>query len=205
MIERCRRLCGGLDACFINSNKYIECISDILINKAFGTTEILEQLIRECNDKKLSAFLREALRGPYELINWIKYLQIARDLKLTSQTVKDPGEERRKEMRYPLPRTLQRYISLIIDADGKMLEGIITNMSQGGIQFITPEPLKSGTLYNIKISSTRAAKRELFLKIKLIYCQKGNNNFISGAQVLEMADELSFNFFKNVIDLIQTI
>lgn len=76
MIERCRRLCGGLDACFINSNKYIECISDILINKAFGTTEILEQLIRECNDKKLSAFLREALRGPYELINWIKYLQV---------------------------------------------------------------------------------------------------------------------------------
>lgn len=202
MIERCHRICGGLDDCFINNKKQIDCISDILINKAFGTSEIIEQLIKKYQDEELSLMLREALRGPYEIINWVKYLQIARDLKFSPEPLRQSLNERRREIRYPLPETIQKYIDLSIDAHGRMLAGIITNLSQQGLQFITTEPVKPGMIYDLKLSSTRATGKDLFLKIKTVYCNRNEDKFISGAFIVEMPDDLSFNFFKNVLDLL---
>ncbi len=202
MIERCTRICGSLDDCFINNKKQIECISDILINKAFGTSTILEQLIKGCQDEGLSLMLREALRGPYEIINWIKYLQIARDLKFSPEPLRYSPDERRREMRYPLPEAIQKYIDLTIDVEGRMLGGTITNLSQQGLQFMTTEPLRPGMIYDLKLSSTRSTGKDLFLKIKTVYCNRNEDKFISGAFIVEMPDELSFNFFKNVLDLL---
>lgn len=50
-----------------------------------------------------------------------------------------------------------------------MIDGVITNMSQQGLQLTTEEALMSGKIYNLRISSTRTPGRELFLKIRLVY------------------------------------
>ncbi|MCX7794065.1 MAG: PilZ domain-containing protein [Thermodesulfovibrionales bacterium] len=205
MIDRCLRICGGFDSCFIQTKKHIECLSDILINKAFGTSEILEQILKECNEPRMVSLLQEALRSTYEIMNWVKYLQIASDLKFTSEISKVSSNEKRRHLRYPVPEVIRRYINLTIDAEGKMIEGIITNISQQGLQFIIKEPLKPGKIYSLKISTIRTASKELILKIKVVYCKRNGVNFISGAFVAEMPDELSFNFFKNVLDLFYSI
>lgn len=106
MLERCHRICGRLDACFINNKKQIECLSDLLINKAFCTVEILEGILRENKDANLALKLRNALRGPYEIINWTKYIQIAHDLKFILKTESLHLPERRIEIRYPLPEII---------------------------------------------------------------------------------------------------
>lgn len=202
MIERCHRICGGLDDCFINNRKQIECLSDILINKAFGTVQILENLLRESNDTRLKSSIREALRGPYEIINWIKYIQIAHDIKFSPIPKETDLKEKRKEIRYPLPEFFQQYINLYIDAEGLMLNGQITNISQQGLQFITPKPLKTGMICNLKITSTRTANKNLFLKVRITYSLQKEESYISGASIIELYDDSSFNFFKYVIDLL---
>ena len=202
MIERCHRICGGLDGCFINNKKQIECLSDILINKAFGTAEILEQVLKESNDTKLTASIREALRGPYEIINWIKYIQVAHDIKFSPILKGTDFKEKRKEIRYPLPEVFQQYINLYIEYDKLMLNGQITNISQQGLQFITSVYIEPGTICNLKITSSKMVNRNLFLKVKIAYCIKKDKNYISGASIIELPDGSSFNFFKYVIDLL---
>ncbi len=222
-----------MEGCFINNKKQIECLSDLLINKTFGASEILQQILRETENPELAIRIKEAVRGLYEIMNWIKYIQIAHDLRLSFKPTVTSGvsqggtnvppcvpptvtsplstvtspltqyQEKRKEIRYPLPEILQRYIELIIDAEGRILNGHITNLSQHGLQFITDQALQPGSLYNIRLSSRRAGNQTV-IKVRIAYCIKKDQNYICGASIIDMPDDLSFNFFRYVVELINT-
>lgn len=85
-----------------------------------------------------------------------------------------------------------------------MINGYLTNISQQGLQFVVNEPLPRGEEYLTRLSSRRLVK-DLVMKIKIAYCNKEDERFITGAYIIEMPDDSSFNFFKYVLDLLHFV
>lgn len=74
--ERCKRICGEDDKnCFRHDRTRLFCISDMVINKAFGIEAMLEAIRQSPHSPEIDEMLSMTSRDLGELINWAKFLQ----------------------------------------------------------------------------------------------------------------------------------
>ena len=175
----------------------------MVINKVFGITSILELAKMESKEDAMNEYLNKALNQTQELVNWIKFLQIAHDLKTF---ISLPGEtqayERRREMRFPLPEIYQKYIILKINISGIFVPVILANFSQHGLQFICSQPLEADSVKDCVLVTSQTIGRQVYFKARVRHCAKQNEEYIVGAQIEEISDSASFDFFTSVHDYI---
>lgn len=178
----------------------------MVINKVSGIKEIIEITLADNQHEKITENLTEALKSINELTNWVKFLQIAHDLRLLSSlSYGNKTHEKRKEIRYPLPEIYQKHISLKINVSGSWVPVLLTNFSQRGVQFKCPEPLDSGAVYECVLFTVHRINKAVSFKARIKYCTKHEREFVIGATIEEIADAISFNFFEDVYNFIMEI
>jgi hypothetical protein len=207
MHERCRRICGDdREHCFIGNSKQIECIADMVINKVFGISSVIEMSREESAPEKIREALSQAVRTVDELITWVKYLQIAHDLReLSSLSYESGVDEKRTEVRFPLPGIHQNYVGMKVKIVDSFVPVTIANFSPHGIQFTCPEPLVPDTVRDCILLSPQGTGREVFFRVKVKYCVRRGSECLVGVRTEDISDKVSFNFFKSVHDFIMQI
>lgn len=74
--ERCRRICGNQsESCFRYDKTTLFCISDMIINKAFGIEAVLDAIRQSPHSAEIDEMLALTAKDVGELINWAKFLQ----------------------------------------------------------------------------------------------------------------------------------
>jgi hypothetical protein len=63
-------------------------------------------------------------------------------------------------------------------------------------------PLAVGSSADCVLTAEHPVHKKVFFKIRVRYCSAENEGFGIGAQVEEVPDASTFNFFRNVYDLI---
>ncbi len=207
MHERCERICGGhKEQCFIGNKKQVECVADMVINKVFGISSIIEMAMGESNPEKIRENLSHAFRTVNELVTWVKYLQISHDLLVLSSLSRESAiHEKRTEIRFPLTEIHQKYIMMKVKIADSFVPVGITNFSAHGIQFTCPEPLAPGTVKDCILLSTRVIEKEVSFRVKVKYCTKQGAAFIAGVRTESVSDTVFFDFFRSVHELIMQV
>ncbi|MGD0887375.1 MAG: PilZ domain-containing protein [Thermodesulfovibrionales bacterium] len=200
--ERCRRICGTMsEDCFIKNQNQILCLSDMVINKISGILVIVESAAEKNQRDESRQFFDEALRNMRELLNWVKFLQVAHDLRVPSLLAYETNvPEKRKQTRYPLPEVYHKYIVMKINISGSFVSVLLTNFSQGGMQFKSPEPLDIDAIKECLLHTTHMAEKEAFFTVRIKYCANHNGEYLIGAEIEEISDSITFDFFNNVYD-----
>ncbi|MBA4371922.1 MAG: hypothetical protein C0402_03565 [Thermodesulfovibrio sp.] len=74
--ERCRRICGDHeDNCFRHDRTRLFCISDMIINKAFGIEAVLDAIRQTPHGPEIDEMLALTAKDLGELLSWAKFLQ----------------------------------------------------------------------------------------------------------------------------------
>lgn len=74
---RCAAICGENTAgCFMANKNHLECITDIVINRAWAAREIIELGSKEKDPRQAAAFLNTATEELDELVFWMQELRI---------------------------------------------------------------------------------------------------------------------------------
>jgi hypothetical protein len=206
--ERCKRICGDdKEHCFIGNKKQVECIADMVINKMFGVSSLISISMTESDPEKMREKLSFAVKTMDELITWVKFLQIAGDLReLSALSFGEGVSEKRQETRYPLPEKYREYLLMKVKVGGSFVPVSITNFSRHGIRFICPEPLAPGSVADCVLLSCHRIRKEVSFSVRVKHCSRQGTAFIAGVQTEDISDEDSFDFFRSVHDLImQTV
>jgi hypothetical protein len=207
MKDRCRRICGdGETDCFVKSQSQLNCISDLVINKTASISMLLEFSL-ERDRKAVDGETAQAVySSTNELSNWIKFLQMIGDMRQLHQLVLDSDQnEKRSEIRYPVPESMKGRVGLVFDGlPAGNAEAIdIINYSQSGVRFSMPDEIKVGSCIEALLVSdggTSADLTQLSLEVR--------NNFVAdgrlqvGAQVTVVSGREVFNFFAIVHSLL---
>ena len=70
IIERCIRICGNDDSsCFRHDRKHLFCISDMIINKAFGIDAVISSIRQSPHSDEIEEMLAMTEKDINELIN----------------------------------------------------------------------------------------------------------------------------------------
>jgi hypothetical protein len=195
--DRCRRICGETrDDCFINSRKQINCISDTIINKTTIMTISLGSILKS-NDmdlmKKKAAF---AMKSASELANWIKYLQMVPDLQALSSLVLDAeAEEKRTEIRYPVPEREKGRIRVVLPGGS---EAGLIYFSQSGLGILSPEPLEKGSDLECRLTSDITGPQAEVFRAGVRYSAPSGDGHFCGMLISEVKGYGPFNFFDLV-------
>ncbi len=76
IMERCRRICGnGGENCFRHDRTNLFCVSDMIINKAFGIKAVLDAIRQAPHGHEIDEMLAMTVNDVDELITWAKFLQ----------------------------------------------------------------------------------------------------------------------------------
>ncbi len=179
-------------------------MADMIINKVCCIKDVLDMAVKENRSNDLSDILKQASDNINELIDWVKFLQIAHDhrdlISMLSET--NTTHERRREKRYPLSEKYQKYITVRINTSGTPVAVFIIDFSMHGVKFKSPvsfdvDSIKEGTL-----SSSYHLSKEVSFKVKIRYCAEHNGEFTLGGQIVEIADNMHTDFFKKVHEFI---
>lgn len=74
--ERCSRICGNYgESCFRHDRTKLFCISDMIINKAFGIEAVLDAIRQAPHSTEIDEMLSLTAKDVGELISWAKFLQ----------------------------------------------------------------------------------------------------------------------------------
>jgi hypothetical protein len=195
--DRCKRICGQKEPeCYVNKKEQINCISDMVINKTSSVMMALSASLQMDDSVFLRETARESLSDACELSNWIKYLQIVPDLFTLSTLVLDAASaEKRTEIRYPLPKDFEGRINVIYNG---MLEAKLVNFSQKGLQIISSQPIKEGTVLQCHMMTDVAEGSNNPFKATAMYCVSVDGSNICGARITEMQGSEVFNYFSLV-------
>lgn len=201
--ERCMRICGkDARSCFINDPGQLACISDMLINKAYSLSSTLEAIKAEGLQESTSKLIDDSLGITAELLNWVKYLQVTRDLQNTiHSTFETADPDNRREMRYPFPEYLNKLITLRARCDREMQEVNLLNFSSGGFQFLCNSPLDTGRSFEAELRAIQPDKT-LSFGAEVKYVLEQGENFIVGAAIDEVSSSSDLNFFRGVMEFI---
>jgi hypothetical protein len=203
--ERCRRLCGAEEpACFAANSGQLSCLSDMIVNNAYGISSILEMTKAETRPDVMADNLREALLITKELINWVKYLQMTRDLRQMVRLSFDRADERR-ETRYPLPEVFREFIVLEVITHAGTIAAVLSNFSMSGIQFQFPRPVEADTDLECHLRTKHMVGKEVRFTATSKYCKAHDDAFLVGAQIGDVSDASDFDFFRNVFDFIMDV
>ena len=206
IVDRCKVICGGVsESCIIDNTRHLDCIADMVINKTSGISLLLGRALREGPDEA-SQNIHNAMTISNELSNWVKYLQITRDLKHLNALHWNVGiSDARKVARYPLPKIYEKYISMKVTLPGRSVPVSIIDFCQRGTQFQSPEPLEPGAATECTLTTTYNIKKEVHFRMMIKYCSLRGDGYLIGAHIDEVDDSSEFNFFNNIYDFIVEI
>lgn len=176
----------------------------MVLNKVSGILGVVELTLEENKSEKVARNLEKAAESIHELVNWVKFLQIAHDLRMISlQSEKTVAHENRKDTRYPLPEIYRKYLAMKINIAGSFEEVIIKNISRQGVQFSSPGQLDINSVIDCVLYSTLIIERKVCFRVKIKYCARKDGELITGAKIEEMPDNIDFDFFNNVFEFIK--
>ena len=208
MNERCERICGKSETrCFVSNRKQLKCIADMILNKVSVSSLLLESAIANAPGCEGSEKAGMALKSLDELVSWIKFLQMAHDLRETIELFNGrntrKNRKQRSEIRYPLPEIYRKYIGLHITGNGAAVQVDLINFGRSGLQFRAPEPFPVGTSMAGVFSTERhPIKREVSFVAVVRHCTPDSGKYKVGVQLDGKHDEVSLDFFLNVHDFI---
>lgn len=113
--------------------------------------------------------------------------------------------ERRKETRYPVPEIYRHYITLKIKPNiDNFIPVVLLDFSHHGVKLKSPIYMDNDSVFECLISVPVSLTREIEFKAKVRYCTEDNvsEEFIVGAEIIEIPNGLWFNVFKKVHDFI---
>jgi len=201
--ERCLRLCGKTSqSCFINDTAQLTCLSDMLINKAYGLSSLLELIKAEGLPESSVEMVDESVGITQEIINWVKYLQVTRDLSHTIRCAMDGKHPvKRSEMRFPFPDALDKQIILKARCDSESHNVRLVNFSKSGLQFVCNGMLETGRSFDAELVAVLPDKT-LGFKAVVKYIMEHDSTFIVGAAIEEVSNNTDFDFFRGVLEFI---
>lgn len=201
--DRCRRICGNLgENCFISNGNQIECISDMVVNKAYSVILCLESAQTVELPLEAAEDINRAKLLAGDLINWVKYLQLTRDLKKLIATSHKTEDERRAETRFPMPEVCRQYIVMEIEQGGFLEPVDLMNFSASGVQFMSSAPLELHSQVHSVLSTRHPISKQVAMKLKVVYSRKQAEQYVIGAQITELSDRKIFDFFSSVYEFI---
>jgi len=208
MIDRCKRICNGHGGkqCLINHEGQVSCVSDMVINNVLGMASVIEMAKSEPDPAVLAEYLDEALGITNELVNWVRYLQLTRDISKVASIVTMPQTwpDKRREHRFEIPEAHASYLSMRIVSPGTEVQATIKNFSTSGLQFKYMGPqIEADVLDCVLTTNHVAIKKQVAYKCSPRYIKPDAGGFVVGATVIEVSDSRDFNFFRNVFDFIQ--
>jgi hypothetical protein len=203
IVDRCKVICGGIsESCFMDNTRHLDCIADMVINKTSGISLLLNRALREDPDEA-SENIRNAITILKELSNWVKYLQVTRNLKQLNALHSNAGiSDCRKVARYPLPEMYEKYISMKVTLPGRSIPVSIIDFCQRGSQFRSAEPIEPGSIITCTLSTQFNIKKEVHCSMTVKYCSPRDGAYLIGAHVTDVDDSSEFNFFNNIYDFI---
>lgn len=207
IIDRCKIICGGAtEECIIDNTRHLDCIADMVVNKTSAISLLLGRAIDEERPESTNENIQNAITISNELNNWVKYLQVSRNLKHLSTLQSDVGpSQRRKVARYPLPEMYRKYILMQIALSGRIVPVSIIDFCQRGTQFECPEALELESVVECTLTTTYHMRKEVHFKTRIKYCSSKDSKYLIGAHIEEVADRLNFNFFNNIYAFITEI
>jgi hypothetical protein len=206
IVDRCKIICGGVtESCVIDNARHLDCIADMVINNTSVISLLLGRSLQE-SPNEAAQNIHRAMTISNELSNWVKYLQITRNLKHLNAIHWDGGTSDRREVaRYPLPRIYEKYISMKVTLPGRSVPVSIIDFCQRGTQFQSPESLQPGTVTECTLATTVNMKKEVHFRMMIKFCSLRDDGYRIGAHIADVGDSSEFNFFNNVYDFIVEI
>jgi len=202
--DRCRRICGeARDDCFINSRKKINCIADMVVNKTAVMSISLGALMKSNDPEIMKKKAEGAMRNAAELSNWIKYLQMVPDLQALSSLVLDAvSEEKRMEIRYPLPAEDEGKIRVVLPGGQ---EAVLADFSQSGLGMVSAEQLGNGSEQHCRLTSDATGPHMDVFSAKVMYSVPSGGGYVTGMRIGGVMGQGAFNFFNMVNQLLLDI
>jgi hypothetical protein len=176
----------------------------MILNKVSVTSMLLESVVQGNSEDNGSKEAALAVKSLGELTGWIKFLQMAHDLRETIELFNENRiAEKRKERRYPLPEIYQKYIGLNIQLHGSVMPVQLVNFSPSGMQFKCPEHLIVGSVTEgTFFTAGHPIKKEVSFIAVVRHCFKRDEGFDVGIQITAAQDDSAMNFFMDVHDFI---
>lgn len=204
--DRCRQICGDeAQNCFVGNKRQIDCIADMVINKVSVSKAMIESALLNVPEGDSREYLDLALSSMADLSNWIKFLQVAHDLRELSAAAIEGAPERRAEARFPLPGIYRKYIGMTLYLSGASIEVELVDFSQRGMRFNCPVRLDMDSTVEGQLYTDHVIKKEVSFKLKVRHCKRAGESFSAGGRILEVSDAPSFNFFNNVFELLSLL
>ena len=96
-------------------------------------------------------------------------------------------------------RTKPRVIVSLLAEFNLPGETVITDISENGLSFFFPFPVKTGTIISLEIGLSD--KENIVLKVRVHWCRQENGRYLVGAQVHQMggADRIRFAQLRHII------
>jgi len=110
--------------------------------------------------------------------------------------------EIRREQRYNVPDACRQYIKLQVKRGDEFVPAILGNFSRNGILFESPVTFSQGERTACTLSISLLLAREISFGIEVRYCYADHNSHITGASIDTISDEIWFDAFVEVHDLI---
>ena len=111
-------------------------------------------------------------------------------------------ETARREKRYNVPDACRQYIKLRVKRGDEFVPAILGNFSRNGILFESPVPFSQGEHTACTISISLVLSHEISFDIEVRYCYADQVSHITGASIDTISDEIWFDAFVEVYDLI---
>jgi hypothetical protein len=207
MEKRCRNICGDdVRHCFIDNQNQIDCITDMVLNKVFAVSLSLEPVLDDVSeDNKNRHYIEQAMHALHELTNWIKYLQIVKDIRLLASVSDDRTSDRRRESRYPMPEIYQRYLKFLVDVSGIFIPAKLINFSRRGLSFVIADELSVNSSHRCIISTAQTTRKEASFNFRIRRCSEHGDGYLVDAEIEDISDGPSFDFFENIVSFIDAV
>lgn len=114
----------------------------------------------------------------------------------------EESADRRREKRYDISRTLQKYIKLQVKSGNEFVPAILGNFSRNGILFESPVQFSQGDRAECVMSISVRHSHEISFGIEVKYCYTDHGSHITGASIDTISDERWFDAFVEAHDII---
>ncbi len=114
--------------------------------------------------------------------------------------------ERRKEERYVVPEIYRKYIQFKVkEVSGNAVDAELFNFSSKGISIKSRCRFTVGSPIECSISAPKSLTKEVPFTGRIKYCieDEPGGDYLAGAEIVRMADQVWFNLFLKVHDFIK--
>ena len=202
MSDRCKRICGTHEGgCYVDNKSQLNCIADLVINKSSNISMGLGVALSREMDDTAREMVLDSIANANELSNWIKYLQVAGNMSALSSLVLDTdSQEKRSEMRYPLPESQRGNIEIELSQPHGKCAGPIVDFSQSGLRVACKSELAPSTQL---VCTLRGKSNSVVFSGTVQYCNPvGAPEYLIGIRITQVRGKEGFNFFNEVYQIL---